>query len=99
MMRVYFELIFMVIVWSFSFVIVDIAVEFIPPLSIALYRFIIASCTFLLIDIYFKVKKKRDSNSINKIEDIYLNELMKTKDANEGLAAFMEKRQPVWKNK
>lgn len=39
------------------------------------------------------------SNSIKKIEDIYLNELMKTDDANEGLAAFMEKRQPVWKNK
>ena len=58
MQRVYFELIFMVIVWSFSFVVVDIAVEFIPPLSIALYRFIIASCTFLIIDIYFKIKKK-----------------------------------------
>jgi cyclohexa-1,5-dienecarbonyl-CoA hydratase len=39
------------------------------------------------------------SNSIKKIEEIYLNELMKTDDANEGLAAFMEKRQPVWKNK
>jgi cyclohexa-1,5-dienecarbonyl-CoA hydratase len=39
------------------------------------------------------------SDSIKKIEDIYLNELMKTDDANEGLAAFMEKRQPVWKNK
>ena len=37
--------------------------------------------------------------SIKKIEDIYLNELMKTNDANEGLAAFMEKRQPIWKNK
>jgi cyclohexa-1,5-dienecarbonyl-CoA hydratase len=37
--------------------------------------------------------------SIKKIEDIYLNELMKTDDANEGLAAFLEKRQPVWKNK
>ena len=37
--------------------------------------------------------------SIKKIEDIYLNELMKTNDANEGLAAFLEKRQPVWKNK
>ncbi len=60
MQRVYFELIFMVIVWSFSFVVVDIAVEFIPPLSIALYRFIIASCTFLIIDIYFKIKKKNN---------------------------------------
>jgi len=39
------------------------------------------------------------TESIRKIEDIYLNELMKTSDANEGLAAFLEKRQPVWKNK
>lgn len=38
------------------------------------------------------------SESIKKIEDIYLNELMKTNDANEGLSAFLEKRQPVWKN-
>ncbi len=38
------------------------------------------------------------AESIKKIEDIYLKELMKTKDANEGLAAFLEKRQPVWKN-
>ena len=37
--------------------------------------------------------------AIKKIEDIYLNELMKTSDANEGLSAFLEKRQPVWKNK
>jgi cyclohexa-1,5-dienecarbonyl-CoA hydratase len=36
--------------------------------------------------------------AIKKIEDIYLNELMKTKDANEGLAAFLEKRKPVWKH-
>ncbi len=68
MLRVYLELIFMVIIWSFSFVIVDIAVEFIPPLSIALYRFIIASCTFLLIDIYFKIRKKREINSTNNIK-------------------------------
>ena len=39
------------------------------------------------------------TETIKKIEDIYLNELMKTNDANEGLAAFLEKRQPVWKNK
>jgi len=38
------------------------------------------------------------SESIKKIEDIYLNELMKTNDANEGLSAFLEKRQPIWKN-
>jgi cyclohexa-1,5-dienecarbonyl-CoA hydratase len=39
------------------------------------------------------------TESIKKIEDIYLDELMKTDDANEGLAAFLEKRQPVWKDK
>lgn len=59
MLRNYLELIFMVIIWSFSFVIVDIAVEFIPPLSIALYRFLIASCTFLIIDLYIKLYKKK----------------------------------------
>ncbi|MFX1503583.1 MAG: DMT family transporter, partial [Promethearchaeota archaeon] len=50
----------MVIIWSFSFIIADIAVEIIPPLSLALYRFILTSCTFLIIDISFKIKKKKD---------------------------------------
>jgi len=59
MLVVYIELILMVIIWSFSFVVVDIAVDFIPPLSIALYRFVIASCTFLIIDAYFTLIKKR----------------------------------------
>ena len=36
--------------------------------------------------------------SLKAIEDIYLNELMKTADAQEGLQAFLEKRKPVWKN-
>src|SRR5919107_735787 len=33
------------------------------------------------------------------VEDIYLNELMKTEDAQEGVRAFMEKRKPDWRNK
>ena len=32
-------------------------------------------------------------------EKIYLDELMKTDDAKEGIAAWMEKRKPVWKGK
>ena len=32
-------------------------------------------------------------------EKLYLNRLMKTEDAIEGLEAFMEKRKPVWKDK
>jgi cyclohexa-1,5-dienecarbonyl-CoA hydratase len=34
-----------------------------------------------------------------KVEDLYLNELMKTKDASEGIRAFMEKRKPNWHNR
>lgn len=30
------------------------------------------------------------------LEELYLNQLMKTRDAQEGLAAFMEKRKPHW---
>ncbi len=37
--------------------------------------------------------------SLKAIEDIYLNELMKTNDAQEGLKAFLEKRSPEWKNR
>jgi len=33
------------------------------------------------------------------VEDVYLGPLMDTEDAHEGLAAFMEKRPPVWKDK
>ena len=33
---------------------------------------------------------------LGRIEALYLNELMKTADAREGIAAFMEKRKPRW---
>ncbi len=32
-------------------------------------------------------------------EQIYLDQLMKTEDAREGIASFLEKRQPVWKGR
>ncbi len=69
MLLVYLELIFMIIMWSFSFVVVDIAVEFISPLSFALYRFVIASFTFLIIDLYLKIRKNKgtiDNNESKK---------------------------------
>ncbi|HLL73223.1 MAG TPA: enoyl-CoA hydratase-related protein [Pyrinomonadaceae bacterium] len=34
-----------------------------------------------------------------RVESLYLNDLMKTEDANEGVRAFMEKRKPVWRNR
>ncbi|HLM55189.1 MAG TPA: enoyl-CoA hydratase-related protein [Pyrinomonadaceae bacterium] len=37
--------------------------------------------------------------ALERSEDIYLNELMKTEDAQEGVRAFMEKRKPEWRNK
>jgi len=33
------------------------------------------------------------------VEELYLVELMQTEDAREGLNAYLEKRQPVWKNR
>ncbi|MFW9856458.1 MAG: enoyl-CoA hydratase/isomerase family protein [Candidatus Thorarchaeota archaeon] len=36
---------------------------------------------------------------LSRIEHLYLHELMETKDANEGLQAFVEKRSPVWQNR
>jgi cyclohexa-1,5-dienecarbonyl-CoA hydratase len=35
---------------------------------------------------------------LNALESIYVNELMETKDANEGINSFLEKRKPVWQN-
>jgi cyclohexa-1,5-dienecarbonyl-CoA hydratase len=33
------------------------------------------------------------------VERLYLDRLMSTRDANEGLAAFLEKRQPQWEHR
>jgi len=37
--------------------------------------------------------------ALKAVENIYLHELMKSDDANEGVKAFMEKRKPVWRNR
>jgi len=37
--------------------------------------------------------------AISRAEDLYMNEMMKTEDAGEGLKAFLEKRTPMWKNR
>jgi cyclohexa-1,5-dienecarbonyl-CoA hydratase len=36
---------------------------------------------------------------LSEVEDVYLHELMKTKDANEGINAFVAKRKPVWSDR
>jgi cyclohexa-1,5-dienecarbonyl-CoA hydratase len=38
-------------------------------------------------------------SALNEQENIYLHELMKTEDANEGVKAFMEKRKAVWRHR
>lgn len=37
--------------------------------------------------------------ALKEVENLYLDELMKTHDANEGVNAFIEKRKPEWKNR
>lgn len=38
------------------------------------------------------------SNFLPQLESLYVTRLMNTEDANEGIAAFLEKRTPVWSN-
>jgi len=42
---------------------------------------------------------KNFKEALDGVTDIYLNRLIKTEDAVEGLKAFLEKRKPVWKEK
>ena len=60
----YLGLTLMIVVWAFSFIAVDIAVDYIPPLSFALYRFLIASLSFLIIDFAVYIRRKWSTNAI-----------------------------------
>ncbi len=55
----------MIFLWSFSFIIVDIAVNFISPMSVALYRFIVASISFLIIDFLKKIRRYNKNSERN----------------------------------
>lgn len=47
----------------------------------------------------FRIAQSADFDErLAKVERLYLEELMKTDDANEGLNAFIEKRKAVWRN-
>ena len=47
----------------------------------------------------FRLAQSEDFDELlARVERLYLDELMRTSDANEGLNAFIEKRKPEWKN-
>jgi cyclohexa-1,5-dienecarbonyl-CoA hydratase len=39
------------------------------------------------------------ASRLAEVEQLYVDTLMKTRDANEGIAAFLEKRQPLWEHR
>jgi len=49
----------MIFFWGFSFIVVDIAMDFVTPLSIALYRLIIAAVSMIMIDLFLKMKNNK----------------------------------------
>ena len=58
MIKAYLSLTAMIIIWSLSFIVVDYTVESLTPMTIALYRFIVASAAFLIIDFYSILRRK-----------------------------------------
>jgi drug/metabolite transporter (DMT)-like permease len=55
----------MIFFWGFSFIVVDIAMDFVTPLSIALYRLIIAAISMILIDLYLRKKNFRNRTLVS----------------------------------
>lgn len=62
----------------------------------------IQACSPLIIRLNKQAVKAHSGLNFNaaldKVSDMFLNQLMKTADTQEGIASFYEKRQPVWKN-
>jgi len=59
MLRTYFLLFVIIFFCGFSFIVVDIAMDFVTPLSIALYRLIIAAVSMIIIDFYLRKKNNK----------------------------------------
>ena len=81
MLIIYALLGIMVLIWSFSFVLVDIVIYFVSPMSLALTRFLIVSLVFILMDLYFllnrkirntKIEDKKEKDFYSKREWIYI---------------------------
>ena len=68
----------------------DYAKEYLLPRSASSLRYAVRAARLGL--------RKRFSTELGEVETLYLDELMKTNDAVEGLQAFLEKRPPRWKN-
>ncbi len=60
----YLLLLVMITIWSFSFVFVDIATkDFIDPLPLAFYRFIVSSISFIVLDFYSLICSRNNVSS------------------------------------
>ena len=47
----------------------------------------------------WRLHRDNFANQLKEVERVYLSRLMKTKDAKEGVRAFLEKRAPVWEKR
>ncbi|MBD3215757.1 MAG: EamA family transporter [Candidatus Lokiarchaeota archaeon] len=73
--KTYIQLTLMILLWSLSFIMVDIGVDIIPPFSLALYRFVISSLAFFCIRLYTRMKSKSSKIEGKRIEDPSISKL------------------------